>query len=163
MLGAACAVAVIALGPPVTHHNAGVTPLAAQNCCNKVIIAGRPVTVQRVIGCHNGAGMPLFDGNFKAAQIDFPQSTFRYNRFNEVTPVLLIVRCKMFDGSGYTPAVHPAQLSTGHFAGQQRIFREILEVAAVQRMAVNVDARAKQRIHMVFAQLQPFHRVEFLA
>ena len=53
MLGAAGTATVVALGPPVTHHKTGVTPLTTKNRRDKVIIACRPVAVQRVIGCHD--------------------------------------------------------------------------------------------------------------
>ena len=76
--------------------------------------------------------------------------------------MLLIVGGKVLDRPGHAPAVQPTQLGAGHLSGQKRILGEILEIAAIQRMAVDVDAGAQQRVHMVFAQFQPFHRVEFL-
>ena len=162
MLGAASAAAVIALGPPVAHHKAGVTPLPTKNRRDKVIIACRPVAVQRVVGRHDRAGMPLLDSNFKTAQVDFPQSAFRHNRLHKVAAMLLIVGSKVLDRPGHAPTVQPAQLGAGHLSGQKRILGEILEIAAVQRVAMDIDTGAQQRINMVFAQLQPFHRVEFL-
>ena len=106
--------------------------------------------------------MPLPDSDFKTAQVDFPQSAFRHDRLHKVAAMLLVVGGKVLDGSGHAPAVQPAQLGAGHLSGQKRILGEILEIAPVQRMAMDIDTGAQQRIHMVFAQLQPFHRVEFL-
>ena len=39
----------------------------------------------------------------------------------------------------------------GHFAGKQRIFREILEVAAAKRIAMQVQARSQEDIRTVLA------------
>ena len=117
MLGAAGTATVVALGPPVTHHKASVAPLITKNRRDKVIIARRPVAVQRVVGRHDRTGMPLLDGDFKTAQVDFPQSAFRHDRLHKVAAMLLVVGGKVLDGSGHAPAVQPAQLGAGHLSG----------------------------------------------
>ena len=155
--GAAIAAAGVALRPPVAHHKAGVAPLATKDRRDKVIIARRPVAVQRVVGRHDRAGMPLPDSDFKTAQVDFPQSAFRHDRLHKVAAMLLVVGGKVLDRPGHAPTVQPAQLGAGHLSGQKRILGEILEIAPVQRVAMDVDTGAQQRVHMVFAQFQPFH------
>ena len=101
--------------------------------------------------------MPLPDSDFKTAQVDFPQSAFRHNRLHKVAAMLLVVGGKVLDGSGHAPAVQPAQLGAGHPSGQKRILGKILEIAPVQRVTMDVDTRAQQRVNMIFAQFQPFH------
>ncbi|MNE23345.1 hypothetical protein D3C80_1165960 [compost metagenome] len=61
----------------------------------------------------------------------------------------------MLDGGTHPVALHPVYHGGAHLAGQQRIFRVVLEVAAIERVALNVHARRQQDIHPVLPDLIP--------
>ena len=121
----------IALGPPVGHNDAGVAPLAPEDGGQQVVVAGGPVTIDRIIAGHDGVGAALLNRDLEALQVNFTQSPLGNHSLHAVTVGLLIIAGKMLDGSGHIVFVHAPKLRRRHLAGQQRILGEVLEVSAI--------------------------------
>ena len=68
----------------------------------------------------------------------------------------------MLDRAGHAIFRHPPQLGRRDLSCYQRIFRKILEIAPVQRIAVYIHARAEQGIYPVFPELCARHLIELL-
>ena len=64
---------VVVASAPVGDDRAVKAPLTAQDLHEQVLILVGIGTVHKIVGRHNAAGMPLFDGNFKPGQVNFPQ------------------------------------------------------------------------------------------
>ena len=71
----------------------------------------------------------------------------------------------MLDGSARAVALYTAHIGGGHLAAEYRIFREVFEIAAAERIAMEVHARGKEYVHPIFQNLiaqiggHPFHQV----
>ena len=59
----------------------------------------------------------------------------------------------MLGTDAYSIALDAADIGRRHLSGQQRIFRKILEVAAAERVAVQVETRGKENVGAVLLDL----------
>ena len=148
--------------PPVRHDDAAETELPAQDCGQKVVLRGRPGAVHGAVGRHDRRGRPFADRDLEAPQVDLPECSLRDDALHLHAAVFLIVAAEMLDGAHLHALAHAAQLHDRHFAGEQGVLREILEVSAVQGMSVNVHPGAQQRIDVVLAQLKAQPVIELL-
>ena len=60
---------------PVGHHDALVSPVVTQDFREQVVIAHGVLAVHLVVGCHDGPGIALADGDLKASEIELAGGT----------------------------------------------------------------------------------------
>ena len=74
---------------------------------------------------------------------------------------LLVVRRKMLHrckrAAFFDSPCHCCRKTSGHI----RIFTEILKIASVQRIAVDINSRSEQSVYFVCNQLFSFHHIKF--
>ena len=59
----------------------------------------------------------------------------------------------MLDGSSGSIGLDAPHIGRRHLAGEERVFREVLEVPSVERIPVDVHARSEQHVHAILQDL----------
>ena len=90
---------MLAAGPPVGCDHTFKAPLAAQDIFKELTALGSAVTVDRVVGGHDGPRLCFFYDEFKGFQVDLTQCTLGYAGITVFAVCLLIVDSKMLYGS----------------------------------------------------------------
>ena len=121
-----------------------------------------PHAVDLVVAGHDGERLSFLDRDFKSFQVDFAQRTLADLRIVAVAEALLVVAGKVLDAGRPAGGLHAAHHGRRHFARQIRIFGEILEVAAAERVAVNIHARPQQHMRIKVLHLLRNQRIELL-
>ena len=153
---------VVGHRPPVRHHDTGKAPFPAKDGGEQIEIAGRPHSVDRPVGAHDGPRTAFPHGDLKPSEIDFPQGALGHHRVDVVAQFFLRVGAEVLDHARHAPAGQPAQLRAGYHAGKKGIFRKIFKIAPVERIAVKIHAGAEQRVDPVAPQLKAFPGKELL-
>ena len=132
---------------PVRDDKSVVSPLAAQDILQEVHAFVGIFAVHLVVGGHQRAGMAVPDGDFKPCQVNLPQSALIYDCIHGHPPLLLGVHGKVLETGKAALALNAFYIGGGHFAGQIRVFREILEIPPAERASLDVHSRAEQDMH----------------
>ena len=103
--------------------------------------------VDKVIGGHDGLGLRLLDHHLEAGQVNFPQGALVHDGIRGHAAQLLTVHGKVFGAGGNAVFLDAADVGRRHLTGKVGILREILEVAAAQGAALDVQAGAQQHRH----------------
>ena len=114
---------------PVGHDSAVEAPVPAQDVLQKVGVLVGVGAVDEVVAGHDGLGVRLFDDDFKAGQVEFPQGSLVDDGVRRHAAQLLAVDGKVFGAGGDTVGLDAAHVGRGQLAGEVRVLREILEVA----------------------------------
>ena len=72
-----------------------------------------------------------------------------------MTAGLAVVAAEVLDRALSSGGVQTRKLCGSHLAGEVRILGEVLEVPAVERVAVDIHARAKQAVHLICVHFKP--------
>ncbi|MNE49792.1 hypothetical protein D3C80_1443340 [compost metagenome] len=117
--------------------------------------------VNRVVGSHNriGASLPYCD--FKAFQVDLPKGSLRHDRIHLAAMLLLVIAGEMLQRSVRAASHHPPCTRSGKSSRNQRVLREVLEVAPIKRTASNIETRSQQGVYVVSQQLLAFQNIQF--
>ena len=83
-------------------------------------------------------------GDLEAAQVDFPKGALVRDHVDHHAPVFLVVGGKVLDAGADTPGLDAVDHGGREAAGQQRIFRKVLEVPAAEGVPLDVHPRAEQ-------------------
>ena len=140
---------------PVGDDHAVVAPIAAEDVLHQVHILVGVGAVELVVRGHDGARLALFDGDLEPGEVDLAQGALVDDGVDDHAALLLVVGGKVLDAAGDALLLDAAHVRRSHFAGEVRVLREVLEVTAAQRAALDVHARAEQDVD--------FHRSRFLA
>ena len=104
--------------------------------------------VDLVVGGHDGQRLGFTYCDFETGQIQFAHGTLIDHGVAGLAAQLLAVDREMLRACGDAVALDAANEAGGHTAGDDRIFRIVLEVASAQRVAFDVHARSKQHVHV---------------
>ena len=148
--------------PPVRHHDAAESELAAQDRRQKIVLGSRPGSVHGSVRRHDGGRRALAHSDLKPAQVDLPERPLRDDRIGLVPSVLLVVGTEVLDRTDDSALAHAAQLHDRHLARQEGILGEILEIPSVQRMPVDIHPGAQKRVDTVLAQFHSLPVIELL-
>ena len=136
---------------PVGHENALESPLAFEHLeIEKVVLRGVDA-VDQVVGVHDSVDVGLGDGSFEGGQIDFAHGALVHVGAGVVAIELLIVERVVLHGGDYALGLHAFNERDDHRGVEVRILRQVLEVAAVNRRARDVDAGAEQEVDVARA------------
>ncbi len=143
---------------PVGHDGAVVSPLVAQDIRQQLLVLGGVTSVDVVVRCHYGPRRRAADGIFEVAQIQLAQGALRDSCVVGQTVDLLIVDGEVLDRRSDAGALHPVDICGGRQTRQQRVLGVVLEVAAAERVALQIDARRKKHVDAVLAHLVAYGR-----
>ena len=132
---------VVIAAAPVGHDSAVEAPVPAQDVLQKVGVLVGVGAVDEVVAGHNGLGVRLFDDDFKAGQVEFPQGSLVDDGVRRHAAQLLAVDGEVLGAGGDAVGLDAAHVGRGQLAGEVRVLGEILKVAAAQRAALGVEAR----------------------
>ena len=100
--------------------------------------------IDQVIRSHQSLRLCLLDGILETSQINLTERTLANHAVHAHTVVFLVVACKMLDGCSFSwNGLHTSGDGSCHPSAYQWILREILEVTAAQRIAVDIHARCQ--------------------
>ena len=98
--------------------------------------------IYHIIGGHNGFCAAFLYGNFKAGEINLPQSALVQYRVGSHPLQLLGVDGKMLGAGGNAHLLDAADIGGGHLACKDGIFGEIFKVSAAEGTALDVQSGA---------------------
>jgi hypothetical protein len=131
-------------GTPVTDDVPLKAPLIPQDVGEQHLVFGSIHAVDLVVAAHHRFGLGALDGFLKGGQVDLMQRTLREVRGDGQAAGLLIVGGKVLDGGPHAPALYAANVRSGQLTGQIRVLRNVLEIAAAQRAALDVNGGPQQ-------------------
>ncbi len=131
---------------PVAHDDPVEAPLLAQNLGEQPACVGRVIAVDAVVGGHDHARDAVAQGELEAAQVHLAQGALVDDRVDHETPVLLIVDGEVLEARTDARALNASHGASSQPAAQQRVFAVVLEVAAAQRVPLDVQARAEHDV-----------------
>ena len=85
--------------------------------------------------------MPLFDGDLKPGQVDFPQSALVHDGVRRHTPRFLTVDSKVLRAGGCALGLDAANVPRRQLAREIRVLGKILKAAPAQRVTLHVKPR----------------------
>jgi hypothetical protein len=132
---------------PVRDHQPVEAPFVAQYRAEQPPALCGIGTVDLVVSAHHRPRVRPGDHALEAGQIDLPERALVHLRTHRQPVRLLVVHREMLDRSAYALALDPLDQRGAEGPGQQRVLREVLEVATAQRRALDVDARAQHDGH----------------
>ena len=138
---------VVVAAAPVGDHCAVKAPVPAQDIHEQVGVLVGVGAVDKVIGGHDGLWLRLLDHHLEAGHVNFPQGALVHNGIRGHAAQLLTVHGKVLGAGGNAVFLDAADVGRRHLTGKVGILREILEVAAAQRAALDVQAGAQQHRH----------------
>ena len=138
---------MVVAAAPVGDHCAVKAPVPAQDIHEQVGVLVGVGAVDKVIGGHDGLRLRLLDHHLKAGQVNFPQGALVHDGIRGHTAQLLTVHGKVLGAGGNAVFLDAADVGRRHFTGKVGVLREILEVAAAQGAALDVQAGAQQHRH----------------
>ena len=142
-----------AVGVPVGGHGAVKAPLLTQNAGEKVAVLGGTLAVDRVVGAHDRPGGGLLHADLEGLEVDFPQRPLGQAGVALPAVGLLVVAGEVLQGRGHAHALDAPDHGCSQLARQQRILGVILEVAAAQGAAVDVDGGGQPHAEAVLTHL----------
>ena len=148
---------------PVGDNRAVKAPVLAQDVLQKVGVLVGVGAVDEVVAGHDGLGVRLFDDDFKAGQVEFPQGSLVDDGVRRHAAQLLAVDGEVLGAGGDAVGLDAAHVGRGQLAGKVRVLREILEVAPAQRAALGVEARPQQDGYLLRGGLLPHGLTDLLA
>ena len=107
--------------------------------------------------------MPLFDGDFKPGQVNFPQGALVHDGVRSHTPRFLAVDGKVLRAGGYALGLDAANISRRQLAREIRVLGEIFKAAAAEGAALGVQARPQQNGDLLRGGLLAHGPADFLA
>ena len=107
--------------------------------------------------------MPLFYGNFKPGQVNFPQGALVHDGIRSHTPRFLTVDGKVLRAGSYALGLDAANISRRQLAREIRVLGEILKAAPAQRVALHVKPRSQHHRHFLRSGFLAQGCADFLA
>ena len=148
---------------PVGDHGPVIAPLAVQDILQQVMVLVGVGAVDPVVGGHDAPGPALFHGDLKAGEVQLPQGALVQHAVAGHAAQLLIVGGKVLGAGRNAHRLDAAHIACCQLAGQVRVLREILEIAAAQRAALGVQAGAQDHIDAVGSGLLAQRFADLLA
>ena len=105
--------------------------------------------VDPVIAAHERNGLRLA-GDLERQIIQLPQRPFVDLARLVQTVVFEIVAAEMFQAGADAAPLQPSDVRFCHFARENGVFRKIFEIPPVERVALDVHARCKQNVDVLF-------------
>ena len=137
---------------PIGHQHAIEFPVGLENLVEILIVSTELVTVL-IVCAHHSPSTTIDNGTPETFEIDFVQSPITDHYIHFVAVNFLIVEGEVLHTSSYAIALNTFYSFGCQDSRQERIFTHILEVAATERVAIDVDSRRESN---VFVSLTEF-------
>ena len=138
---------------PVGDDAAVEAPLTAQNIVEQHAVVAAVLPQIAVVGAHDAPHTAVDHRTVEGRQVEFAQGALAHNDVDRRAPLLLVVQGKVLDAGSHTVLLKRPDVGNGHCAGQAGVLAHVLEVAAVERRAVDVDSGTQQDILAAVAGL----------
>ena len=138
---------------PVADHQAVETPVLAQDRGQQFAVLERVDAVDLVVRAHHRPGRCGAHHVPEGAQVQLVQAAFIDVGADPHAVGLLIVGGEMLERGTHAAGLHAVDEGCGHMSGEQRVLGEVLEVAAAEGRAFEVDAGAEDNRHPLRAGL----------
>ena len=142
---------------PVGHHETFVPPVALEHLVEEIIAVAGLVAVNLIIRAHNRSRPATLDADLKREQVTFAGSAVGNPRIDKIPSGFLTVQGEVLDRRDHMVRLDACNRSAGQHAGQQRVFREILECPAVAWIAHQICPAGEQNIEPLGPRLDPDH------
>jgi hypothetical protein len=142
---------------PVGHHPALPAPVALQDVVQKGRVLAGVDAVDAVVGAHDRQGLAALNGDLEGQQVGLPRRIRRHVSAGNHPAGFLVVQGEVLGGGGHAGALDAPDRGAVQGPGQQRVFAEIFEVAAVARLAGDVGAAGQQDIEALLPRLLADH------
>ena len=138
---------------PIGHGEAFEAPFLLEDFVEQQIVLATVLAAEEVVGAHDAEDVGFADGGAEGGKIDFAKGAVVHVDVDTVAFGFLIVGGEMFDTGADALGLLAADVIDGDARGEEGIFAKVFKVAATERRALNVDARAE---HDVFVTLLGF-------
>ncbi len=145
-------------GAPVGHHEARIAPVLLEYLVEQEVVLAGPVAIDLVVRAHHRSGTAARDRQLEGEQIGFAHGAFPDARVDGGARGLLVIQRVVFDRGQHVLALDAAYGLADECAGQQGILAGVLEVAAVARIALQVDTAGQHHIEAFVPGLAADHR-----
>ena len=133
---------------PVGDDHAVEAPFVAQNLLEQMLVFVRVDAVDLVVGGHDGQRLGFTHCDFETGQIQFAHGTLIDHGVAGLAAQFLAVDREMLRACGDAVALDAADQACRHTSGDDRIFGIVFEVTSAQRVALDVQTRAEQHVHV---------------
>ena len=138
---------------PVGDDHAVEGPVAFQNVVQQIPVVTAMLSLIFIIGAHDGPCTALLDSCLEGREVDFVQRTVVDRDIDAVAVRLLIIEREMLHADGNAVLLHLLDVGNDHPRGEVGILAHVLEIAAVERRAVDVHAGSQQDVLLAVARL----------
>ena len=106
--------------------------------------------VYKVVGAHNGSGLPLPDGDFKGGKVKLPQGPLVQDAVGIEALVLLIVAGEVLQAGPHPVFLGGGNKGSGQLSGEEGVLAQVLEIPAAEGIALDINARAQHHADAEF-------------
>ena len=131
-------------GAPVAHHEAVEAPIAPQHLGEQEVVLAGVRAVHLVVGAHDRPRPCARDDLREAPQVHLAQGALVDLGVPAHAVGLLVVGREVLHGRADALALDAPHQRAGQLTGHQRVLSEVLEVAAAQRVPLDVHAWTEQ-------------------
>ncbi len=142
---------------PVRHHIAPIVPVALEDLIEQPIVFAGKGAVDVVIGAHHRARIGVGDGDFEGQKVRHPRGDRIDPGVEHEAARLLIIERIMFDRGDDVVGLDAADLCPDQGSSQERVFAAIFEIAAVARVAHQIDPARQHDVEAGIARLGADH------
>ena len=133
---------------PVADGHKRVVPLLAQDVLHQHAVLAAIHSVDEVVARHDGAHLGVLRRVAEGRQVDLLQGTFVNIGAGVEATILHEVDGEVLHHAYHARvALHALDIAARHLRGEPRVFAHILEVAAIARRAIDIHARAKDKLY----------------
>ena len=143
---------------PVAHDEALEAPVVLQDLVEQIVVLAAPAAVDEIVGAHHRARRALLDRELEREQVGLAHRLRGDGHVERRAQRLLVVHRIMLDGRDDVVGLDAVDQRAGHRAGEQRVFADIFEVAAVPRLAREVHAARQHGVVAGRARFRADHR-----
>jgi hypothetical protein len=113
------------------------------------------LAVDEVVGRHDRPGVGLGDGDLEPGQVELAQGALVDDRVEPHPVVLLVVRREVLEARPDSLRLDAARQGRGAPAREQGVLREVLEVPAARRVALDVQSGPQEHADLLGTALAP--------
>ena len=128
-------------------------PLALEYLVQETLVVRYVLILILVVAAHETPCVALLDCCLERTEIELIESTVGNLDIDMTTELLLVVEHIVLDAASHAIALQACDIWHNHDAGEIRIFAHILEVAAIERRAIEIDTRTEQDTLLSIASL----------
>ena len=148
-------------GVPVGHENTLEVPVVAEDVDVEVGVFGGVKAVDEVVGIHDGGNVALFYGGFESGKVDFVHRAVVDDGVGIVAEEFGVIAEVVLDGGGDPLRLKAGDVAGGYLSGEEGVFAEVFEVAAIAGRAVDVDAGAEHIVDAAGAGVAAYAGTDF--